>query len=406
MVAKLFIVLQQKTYYLSYSNLERTELINNTSTFIWDEFFSNDKMCFHAVYHSYEGLQGKVFIAFGDDGQIGPVVVNGNRADTCRASIITHPLWQKFKIFQFTKNLRLLGIQNSLDFNDQNDVDYYERQLRYSNILAEVRIGNKFSIDVQQYHTETTSGITKIRLPSMKFLTDTTNALTFLYPGNFHTPNLHQRAILCATNNDVDEWNSKVQALNPEQAITFTARNEFSDIDDPKHILKSLFTDDACMFYKQNGVPDHQITLKKGDICFVMRTLNRKEKLSNNTRVVVREMYRYSIKVETISNNPKMFLIPRIRFKVKLRFGGFEIIRTQFPLRLAYAMTKNKSQGQNIPFSLNDIRNPPFSHGHLYVSMSRATDVDQVCFYCHEDQVEENAIVVDNVVYPEMMLLI
>jgi hypothetical protein len=193
--------------------------------------------------------------------------------------------------------------------------------------------------------------------------------------------------------------------LNPEPAITFTARNEFSNIDDPKNILKSLFTDDACLFYKQNGVPDHRIVLKKGDLCFIMRTLNRKEKLSNNTRVIIRDIYRYSIKVDTISQHPKTFLIPRIKFKVKLRFGGFEIVRTQFPLWLEYAMTKNKSQGQAIPFSLNDIRNPPFSHGHLYVSMSRANDVDQVCFFCDEEQIEEKSIVVDNVVYNEMMLL-
>ena len=379
--------------------------MNNTSVFIWDEFLSNDKLCFNAVYYSYNGLAGKVFIAFGDDGQIGPVVVNGNRSDTCRASIINHPLWHKFKIFQFTINLRLLGIQNSLDFNNADDVEYYDRQLRYAKILADIRLGNKFSVDVQHYHSDSTSGITKIRLPSMKYMTETNNALNFLYPNNFNTPNLHFRAILCATNQDVDEWNSKVQQLNPEPAITFTARNEFSNIDDPKNILKSLFTDDACMFYKQNGVPDHIIILKKGDLCFVMRTLNRKEKLSNNTRVIIREIYRYSIKVETVSQHPKMFLIPRIKFNVKLKFGGFSIIRTQFPLRLAYAMTKNKSQGQGIPFTLNDIRNPPFSHGHLYVSMSRATDVDQVSFFCNEDQIEEGALLVDNVVFNEMLLI-
>ena len=70
------------------------------------------------MYNSYDGLQGKVFIALGDDGQIGPVVQNGTRADIARASIVTHSLWRKFKIFNFTKNLRLLGIKNSLDFNN------------------------------------------------------------------------------------------------------------------------------------------------------------------------------------------------------------------------------------------------------------------------------------------------
>ena len=362
---------------------------------------SNDKICFNAVYHSYNALSGKVFIAFGDDGQIGPVVVNGNRADTGRASIINHPLWKKFKIFKFNTNLRLLGIRNSLNFDNDDDVDYYKRQLQYAQILSDIRVGNKFTTDVQHFHSEKLSGVTKVRLPSMRYLTDADQALRFLYPEAFNTENLHKRAILCATNDNVDEWNTLVQQLNPNIPVTFHARNEFSNIDDPKGNLKSLLTEDACMFYRQNGVPDHRVLFKKGDLCFVMRTLNRKEKLSNNTRVIIRDIYRYLIKVETISNNPKTFLIPRIRFEVKLRFGGFVLLRTQFPLKLAYAMTKNKSQGQSIPHSLNDIRNPPFSHGHLYVSMSRATDVDQVCFFCNDNQIEE---VVDNVVYPEMML--
>ena len=223
------------------SNSERTELINNTSTFIWDEFLSNDKICFNAVYHSYDGLKGKVFIAFGDDGQIGPVVVNGNRSDTCRASIINHQLWKKFQIFQFTKNLRLLGISKSLNFDNENDVQYYNRQLQYADILTNIRHGNKFSIDVQQIYRENISGVTKVRLPTMKYLTNIDKALQFLYPQAFNTSNLHKRAILCATNENVDDWNTKVQELNPNAPITFTAKNEFSDVDDPKGILRSLY---------------------------------------------------------------------------------------------------------------------------------------------------------------------
>jgi ATP-dependent exoDNAse (exonuclease V) alpha subunit len=315
-----------------------------------------------------------------------------------------HPLFYKFKLFKFSKNLRLLGIESNLDFSLEENVKYFQRQVQYAQILSDIRKGNRFSKDVQQYHSENTSGISKVRLPTVQYLTNKKEAIQFLYPQNFNTPNLHHRAILCATNEDVDEWNATVQELNPETPVTFVARNEFNEVDDPKGILKSLLTDDACMFYRQNGVPDHKIILKKNDICFVMRTLNRKEKLSNNTRVVIKDIYKFSILVQTISSNPREFLIPRIKFRVKLRFGGFVLTRTQFPLRLAYAMTKNKSQGQSIPFTLNDIRNPPFSHGHLYVSMSRATDVDQVRFFCNEDQIVEGSIVVDNVVYDEMLL--
>ena len=73
-------------------------------------------------------------------------------------------------------------------------------------------------------------------------------------------------------------------------------------------------------------------------------------------------------------------------------------------MRLAYAMTKNKSQGQSIPYTLNDIRHSPFSHGNLYVSISRATDVDSTAFFGNENQIMEYGVIVVNVVYPENML--
>jgi len=248
------------------------------------------------------------------------------------------------------------------------------------------------------------SGECIVRLPSCKYTTIESEGLAHLFPQGFQTPDLHQRAVLCETNESVDIWNTKVQQLNPNQSVTLVAANKFKDTDDPHGILKSMLTDDACMFYRQNGVPDHLITLKVGDICFVTRTLNRKEKLANNTRVVVTEIYRFTIKVSTISNYPKEFVVPRIRFHVKLKFGGFVLIRTQFPLRLAYAMTANKSQGQSIPVILIDITHSPFSHGHLYVSGSRATDCDGVMFFCEEKQVIDKAVAVVNVVYPEIML--
>ena len=57
-----------------------------------------------------------------------------------------------------------------------------------------------------------------------------------------------------------------------------------------------------------------------------------------------------------------------LRFKFRLPFGrSFELLRTQFPLRLAYCMTINKSQGQELQHCCLDLRSPPFSHGHLYV---------------------------------------
>ncbi|KIN97682.1 hypothetical protein M404DRAFT_159715 [Pisolithus tinctorius Marx 270] len=44
-----------------------------------------------------------------------------------------------------------------------------------------------------------------------------------------------------------------------------------------------------------------------------------------------------------------------------------------FPVHLAYSMTINISQGQTVQHVGLDLRTPVFSHGQLYVALSRCT---------------------------------
>ncbi|GAA0172853.1 hypothetical protein LIER_26590 [Lithospermum erythrorhizon] len=72
--------------------------------------------------------------------------------------------------------------------------------------------------------------------------------------------------------------------------------------------------------------------------------------------------------------------IPRIPLEPNSSDNKYLIpfVRRQFPLRLCFAMTINKAQGQKLDCVGLYLRQPVFSHGQLYVALSRAKTGENV----------------------------
>ena len=155
-----------------------------------------------------------------------------------------------------------------------------------------------------------------------------------------------------------------------------------------------------------SGLPTHRIFLKPGMPIMLMRNLNPKMGLCNGTRLIFRKIHKNHLLECTIVGGEhcnRTVLIPRVSLRPKLREFPFEWSRRQFPVRVAFAMTINKSQGQtlqNVGVWLNE---PCFAHGQLYVAMSRVGSPKDIKFAIRQrDGFPINHT--SNVVYKEVLI--
>jgi ATP-dependent DNA helicase PIF1 len=81
---------------------------------------------------------------------------------------------------------------------------------------------------------------------------------------------------------------------------------------------------------------------------------------------------------------------------------AFRLRRLQFPIRLSFAMTINKAQGQSLNYVGIDLRSDVFGHGQLYVALSRATSADNVRVVLDSSSYGQRRVT-SNVVYPEVL---
>jgi hypothetical protein len=139
----------------------------------------------------------------------------------------------------------------------------------------------------------------------------------------------------------------------------------------------------------------------------VMRNLNVSDGVTNNTRVKIVRILNDVVIVQRIVPPFEILSICRVRFHFRLPYAqSFEIVRAQFPLRRAFALTYNKSQGQTLDKVLLDVRLLLFNHGYLYVGMSRVQLYSQIAFFINDKQCHPSSgshVIVGNIVYTAVL---
>jgi hypothetical protein len=208
-----------------------------------------------------------------------------------------------------------------------------------------------------------------------------------------------ERVILSARNADVDAVNDLILDLIPGQPKLYTSSDlALQDGGAPEHSVPQEYINTITL----PGMPLYRTSLKIGCPTILLRNLDPASGLCNGTRMIVTNMAERVIeaKILTGSHVGNTVFIPRVSLdspsSSKL---PFTLRRRQFPVRVAFAMTINKSQGQSLRIVGLHLQQPVFAHGQLYVALSRCTDYRTL--YISLPQEKQGRV--DNIVYKQVL---
>lgn len=345
------------------------KLLKECKLIIWDECTMAHKKSLEALNRTLQDLRqndnifgGVVILLSGDFRQTLPVIQRSTPADQLNACLKTSTLWRNVHRLTLTTNMRV-RLQN-----DQSSVIFAQQLLD---------IGNG-AIPTDNY--------SKITLPLhfCKLVNSKEELIHQVFP---HIENnylneqwISERAILAAKNVDVHEINYQIQECLPSQYRTYLSTNTIIDPEQivhyPIEFLNSLDI---------SGMPPHQLQLKIGAPIIMLRNINQ-PKLCNGTRLTIKKLLNNIIEATIIVGKFKgeTVLIPRI--PIISDDTPFQFKRLQFPIRLAYAMTINKSQGQSLQVCGLNLEHQCFSHGQLYVACSRVGKPSSLIIYTDDNK--------------------
>lgn len=354
------------------------QVLKECKLIVWDEISMAHKKSIEALSQTLKDIRknndimgGVLTILAGDFRQILPVLSRSTPADEINACLKSSVLWTHINKMSLKINMRI-----QLNNND-------EETLIFANQLLELGEGK----------TQKDISTNNIIFPKIfcHFTTSIEELIENVFPKlhlNYKNKEwLHERAILAPRNEEVNKINQIIQSKIPGETKKYSsidiALDEDQIVNYPVEFLNTL---------EPSGFPPHVLNLKIGSLLILLRNLNP-PKLCNGTRMMITNLFDNLIEAEIISGKfqGEKVLIPRI--PLISSDLSFDFKRIQFPVKLAFAITINKSQGQTLKYVGIYLEKPCFSHGQLYVAASRVGNPNNLYIFAPNETTK-------NIVYP------
>ncbi|XP_057432270.1 uncharacterized protein LOC130725023 [Lotus japonicus] len=387
-------------------NSPHAKLLIKAKLIIWDEAPMMSKWCYEALdkclrdilrftpgYDSSLPFGGKVVVLGGDFRQILPVIPRASMQDVISATINSSYLWPFCEVLILTKNMRLL--QGSSCSSASDIAEFSEWLLT----IGDGKVG------------QPVNGESKIQIPDEILIknseTGFEDLVNYTYPDLLRNMSnseyFRERSILAPTIQLVGKVNDYMMSRVSAEEREYLSSDSIYKEDGNVESELDAFSPEVLNAMNCSGLPPHKLSLKIGVPVILMRNIDQSNGLCNGTRLTVKRFGDHVIQCTVLTGTKagSTVLIPRMTMNTNNTNLPFQFQRRQLPICVCFGMTINKAQGQTLGCVGLYLPRPVFSHGQLYVALSRVKSKQglRILIENHDDLPSNTTI---NAVYEEV----